>query len=157
MRVTQQGQVTIPVERIALIQRVTTAYRRRALNLQDRAWLAAEHPADAVVRVEAAVGEPATVVVDKQRVRTSRLGGRVVARAERSTRIDLQLTDRANGALGLGRTCRPSAAERVSGRGSRRRASNANVSCISSASVSPSTCTGANHRAGLVVAFRGTN
>ncbi len=38
MRVTQQWQVTIPLERIALVQQVTTAYRRSALNLEDEAW-----------------------------------------------------------------------------------------------------------------------
>jgi hypothetical protein len=59
--------------------------------------VAAEHAADAVVRIEVAIGESATVVVEEQRMGAARFRRGVVARREWNARVNLQLTDNADG------------------------------------------------------------
>ena len=64
-----------------------------------RAAVAAQDAADAVVRLEIAVGEPTSVVVDEQRVRAAGLGRGVVARPDpdRAVQIELEIGDAADG------------------------------------------------------------
>ena len=56
----------------------------------------AQNPADGIVRIEIAIGEAATVVVDEQRVRAARLERGVVPRGERDGAANLEVADWTN-------------------------------------------------------------